>query len=208
MTARRSRSGSRASRQALRLGIDLDGVVADFNAGWIRLHREEFGSDLHPSMVQTWDGLAELGGFADMRAFWRWAEGGASRPSIFRHLELYPTALDTLRRLRRDGHHVVIVTTKPSWAVNDTFRWLADNEIPTREVHITDHKHEVDCDIYLDDSPTVLPDLLTHRADRLICRFVRPWNVALDGAVDISSWSGFYEIVDVRSRGPWIREPE
>jgi hypothetical protein len=66
----------------MRLGIDLDGVVADFNAGWIQLHRNEFGSDLRPEMVTTWDGLHELGGFADMGAFWRWARGNADRPSI------------------------------------------------------------------------------------------------------------------------------
>ena len=64
----------------LRLGVDLDGVVCDFNAGWMRLHMEEFGSELQPEMVVTWDNLHELGGFADMESFWRWAQGNADRP--------------------------------------------------------------------------------------------------------------------------------
>ena len=31
-------------RSPLRLGIDLDGVIADFNTGWIRLYNQEFGA--------------------------------------------------------------------------------------------------------------------------------------------------------------------
>ncbi|MGA9277125.1 5' nucleotidase, NT5C type [Ilumatobacter sp.] len=185
--------------RGLRLGIDLDGVVADFNAGWIKLHREEFGSELHPSMVQTWDGLAELGGFDDMRAFWAWAKGSDLRPSIFRHLEPYPTALDTLHRLRTDGHSIVVITTKPEWAVTDTFRWLADNRLPTREVHIADVKSTVECDMYLDDSPHVLPDLIENRPNATVCRFVRPWNHPLDGASDVDSWATFHALVTQRS---------
>lgn len=185
----------------MRLGIDLDGVVADFNAGWIRLHRDEFGSELHPEMVVTWDGLHELGGFADMRAFWRWARGNADRPSIFRHLDPYPGALETLHRLDRAGHAIVIVTTKPRWARVDTLRWLADHDVPTAEVHMTNRKHEVVCDVYLDDAPHVLHDLVRYRPGSVVCRFVRPWNEPVDGAVDISGWEDFHGVVTGRSRG-------
>lgn len=183
----------------MRLGIDLDGVVADFNAGWIKLHGDEFGSDLNPEMVTTWDGLHELGGFADMRAFWRWARGTGQRPSIFRHLDVYPDALDTLRTLDRAGHQIVIVTTKPKWARADTLRWLADHELPTGEVHMIDDKHRVGCDVYLDDSPHVLSSLVRHRADALICRFVRPWNEPVEGTIDVATWSDFHRLVTERS---------
>jgi 5'(3')-deoxyribonucleotidase len=187
------------SRSGLRLGIDLDGVVADFNAGWTALHRHEFGSTVEPSMVTTWNGLADLGGFTDMNEFWRWAQGNGQRPTLFRHLEPYPHALDTLRTLRRRGHRIVVITTKPGWAVYDTFRWLADNEMPTTEVHITDTKSDVDCDVYLDDSPHVLPDLVANRPDAIVCRFVRPWNDALDGTVDVADWAEFHQVVTERS---------
>lgn len=179
----------------MRLGIDLDGVVADFNAGWIRLHRDEFGSELRPEMVQTWDGLHELAGFADMRAFWRWARGNDERPSIFRHLDPYPDALETLHRLDRAGHDIVIVTTKPRWARVDTLRWLADHDLPTAEVHMTDVKHSVACDVYLDDAPHVLHELVRHRGSSTICRFVRPWNEPLAGTVEVASWDDFHTIV-------------
>lgn len=186
----------------MRLGIDLDGVVADFNAGWIRLHRDEFGSDLEPEMVTTWDGLHELGGFADMGAFWRWARGNADRPSIFRHLDAFPDALDSLHSLDQAGHDIVIVTTKPRWARTDTLRWLADHAVPTAEVHMIVEKHRVGCDVYLDDGPKVLPRLVEHRPRALVCRFVRPWNSPVDGAVDVHDWSEFRALVAQRSHAP------
>lgn len=185
----------------LRLGIDLDGVVADFNAGWMELHNSEFGGTLTPDLVTSWDGLHHLGGFGDMDEFWAWARGNEQRPSIFRHLTLLPGALDTLRALDAEGHRIVIVSTKPDWAVHETLHWLADNAIPTREVHLTFTKHEVDCDVYLDDAPIVLPGLVEHHPDALVCRFVRPWNGPVDGAIDVTSWAEFHALVTERSHG-------
>jgi uncharacterized HAD superfamily protein len=182
----------------MRLGIDLDGVVCDFNAGWMELHKAEFGSELEPEMVVTWNNLHELGGFADMRAFWKWAQATDDRPSIFRHLELYPDALETMHALRDQGHVIVIITAKPKWAIPDTLRWIADHQLPTEEIHVRYRKYKVACDVYLDDSPIVLPELLRKRPEATVCRMIRPWNVALEGAVDIADWKEFRQFIEGR----------
>ncbi|MEM7275570.1 MAG: hypothetical protein AAF547_21015 [Actinomycetota bacterium] len=182
----------------MRLGIDLDGVVAQFNEGWMRRHGEEFGSTLDPSMVTGWDGLHELGGFDDMVAFWSWFRNG-DRPSTFRHLDPYPGALETLHRLVATGHQVVILTHKFDWAIPDTFAWLGEVGMPSREVHIIEDKYAVACDVYLDDSPLVLPALVEHRPDALVCRFVRPWNRPVPGTVDVDGWPAFEQHVIKRS---------
>ena len=90
----------------------------------------------------------------------------------------------------------MIITTKPRWAIAETYAWIADNEIPTREVHITGRKWTVDCDIYLDDGPHNLESLVIERADRTVCRFVRPWNNPVGGSIDIESWDTFETLVD------------
>ena len=182
----------------MRLGIDLDGVVCDFNAGWMQLHMAEFGSELKPEMVVTWNSLHELGGFADMQAFWRWAQATEDRPSIFRHLEPFPDALETLHALRDAGHRIVILTAKPRWAIPDTLRWIADHELPTEEIHIRYRKYAVECDVYLDDSPMVLPDLVRHRSDAVVCRMIRPWNEPIEGTTDIVDWRSFGAFVESR----------
>ncbi len=63
------------SPEHLRLGIDLDGVVADFNGGWIARYNRDFGASLHPDQVIGWDELHALTAFRSMAEFWAWARG-------------------------------------------------------------------------------------------------------------------------------------
>ncbi|MFO7292925.1 MAG: hypothetical protein FWJ92_06415 [Actinomycetes bacterium] len=179
----------------MRLGIDLDGVVADFNSGWISRYNREFGTEIPFDAVRSWDAIPSLTHFRDMGEFWRWARDHDGR-SMFRHLEPYPGAIEALWRLARRGHHIVVLTTKPRWAIHDTFEWIAEHRLPTREVHILDRKWEVDCDVYLEDAPHNLERLVRYRPDRIVARYVRPWNHPVEGAVDVESWDDFERLVD------------
>jgi 5'(3')-deoxyribonucleotidase len=179
----------------MRLGIDLDGVVANFNRGWMTRYNREFGASLDETQVNHWDAAADLTHFPHMREFWEWAKGDATRASIFRSLEPYPGALATLDRLAVN-HHLIILTVKPRWAIADTFNWLADHHLPTREVHMVRRKWLVPCDIYLDDSPHLLPQLAEHRPEATVCRFVRAWNEPVAGCRDVAGWEEFATLVD------------
>ena len=179
----------------MRLGIDLDGVVADFNSGWINRYNSEFDSDVAFDAVRAWNAIPSLTHFRHMGEFWKWARDHDGH-SLFRHLEPYEDAVETLWDLTRRHHEIVILTTKPHWAIHDTFAWLSEHRIPTREVHILDHKWSVDCDVYLEDAPHNLRKMVEHLPDRTVCRFVRPWNTEVPGAVDVHGWSEFREVVD------------
>lgn len=181
-----------------RLGIDLDGVVADFNAGWITRYNEEFGADVPLDAVRAWDGLHQPTHFPDAAAFWRWAAGNADG-SVFRHLDAYDGAVEALGRLDDVGHEIVILTTKPHWAVHDTFAWIAEHRIPTREIHVLAGKWRVPCDVYLDDSPHQIRDIHRARPEALVCRFVRPWNGPIPGVRDIETWTEFTGLIEGRS---------
>jgi 5'(3')-deoxyribonucleotidase len=178
----------------MRLGIDLDGVVADFNTGWMERYNAEFGTALIPSMVDHWNAMMDIAHFDDENAFWEWARNGDG-PGLFRHLPTFPDAIPALNRLAA-SHEIVILTTKPSWATSETFQWIGDMQIPTREVHITRKKWLVSCDIYLDDGPHNLEKLVVERPDRTTCRFVRPWNDPIPGVVDIDSWDTFETLIN------------
>lgn len=182
----------------MRLGIDLDGVVADFTAGCIRLYNQDHGTDLRPAQIEEWHGILDITHFRSMGEFWTWARRGAG-PSLFRELETYEGATAWLDRLA-SAHEVVIITTKPSWAVHDTYAWLADKRIPTREVHITAQKWRIRCDVYLEDNPHQLHDLVRNRPEATVCRFVRPWNHPAPGLVDIHDWDEFGALVHDLSR--------
>lgn len=178
----------------LRLGIDLDGVVADFNAGWIPLYNQHFGTALDVADVDAWNSPVRLTHFTSMSQFWRWASTAGEGTSIFRILRPYPDAVEALQRLAR-RHKVVIITTKPTFAVHDTYAWLAEHRIPTNEVHILDDKTAVSCDIYLEDADHNLEDLCDAHPGATVCRFVRPWNVAHEGVRDVHDWGEFEDLV-------------
>jgi 5'(3')-deoxyribonucleotidase len=182
-------------RPRLRLGIDLDGVVADFNAGWIERYNAQFGSALLPEHVDIWDAPTLLTHFTNMSEFWSWARTAGGGASIFRVLQPYHGAIDALQRLARHDH-IVIVTTKPRFAVHDTFEWLAEHRVPTTEVHILDDKSEVACDVYLDDADHNIEALVAAHPTSLVCRYVRPWATSHAGAVDVTNWEQFEHQVE------------
>jgi 5'(3')-deoxyribonucleotidase len=185
----------------VRLGIDLDGVVADFTKGWIDFYNRDFGTELTPDQIVTWNGMTEITHFEKMSEFWRWSSDLDGR-SLFWHLEPFPGAIEALHRLHEDGHEIVILTMKPSFAKEDTHEWIASQGIPTTEVHILDDKWRIDCDAYLDDAPRVLRDLAANRPDRLVCRYVRPWNRPLAGAVDVANFDEFRDLLRPVERAP------
>ena len=177
-----------------RLGIDLDGVIADFNGGWTRRYNSEFGASISADDVVVWHAPVVLTHFASMSEFWRWAATSGDGASIFRVLDPFPGAIEAIERLAID-HCVVIVTTKPSFAIRDTFDWLEEHCVPADEVHIVDDKTLVDCDVYLDDADHNLQALRDARPSAAVCRFVRPWNRPHEGIADVRDWTEFERLV-------------
>lgn len=178
----------------MRLGIDLDGVVANFTEGWMRFYNLQHGTTLAESESQRWNDMITLTHFEDMREFWRWASDLDGR-SLFWHLNPFPGAVEAINDLHDEGHEIVILTQKPNYAVEDTKEWVAEVGIPASEVHIIDRKWSIDCDVYLDDGPHMVPALVEHRPYRTVCRYVRPWNDPVPGAVDVHDFDEFREVV-------------
>lgn len=177
----------------MRLGIDLDGVVADFNGGWVRAYNQDFRAKISTAELVEWDQIPRLTHFDHMSDFWTWARN-LKPGSLFSQLDPYPCAVESLIRLAGD-HDVIVVTTKPKWAEVDTYQWLVDKGVPAAEVHITREKWLVDCDVFLDDAPHVLSRLARYRPDATVCRFVRPWNGPLAGVIDVEGWPEFETLV-------------
>jgi 5'(3')-deoxyribonucleotidase len=177
----------------IRVALDMDGVLADFNTGWMRRYNREFGTQLEASAVREWDGLERLTHFGSMAAFWEWAR--ADVPTTFRDAPALPGAVEAACRIAQ-RHRLVIVSSKFEWAIADSLAWLAEHEVPAREVHFLWDKSQAACDIYLDDAPHHLSRLSSTLPRAVVCRMVHPWNAPLPRVVDIHSWSQFEALVE------------
>jgi len=179
----------------MRLGIDLDGVVANFTQGWMDFYNRDFGTNFSFEDSQNWGDLVDLTHFNNIGEFWDWSSD-LDGHSVFWHLDPFPGAVEALRALVDDGHHIIVITTKPSFAVQDTHDWVERHRLPAAEIHILEDKWLIDADVYLDDGPHILPPLVQHRPDRVVCRYIRPWNVPVDGAIDVRDFDEFRDVLD------------
>ena len=171
----------------MRIGVDLDGVVANFTKGWTKYYEEEFGKKILEVDIQSW-GLSEpLTHFKEDLDFWKWAKD-INGSSIFRNLEVYENSVETLNELSKSGHDIVIISSKPWWSIHDTLMWLGENKIPTKEIHFIEDKWTIDCEVYIDDAPYQLENYKENTVDKKIIRFVRSYNKPLDGVFDIYNW--------------------
>ena len=171
----------------MRIGVDLDGVVANFTKGWTKYYEEEFGKKILEDDIQSW-GLSEpLTHFKEDLDFWKWAKD-INGSSIFRNLEVYENSVETLNELSKSGHDIVIISSKPWWSIHDTLMWLGENKIPTKEIHFIEDKWTIDCEVYIDDAPYQLENYKENTVDKKIIRFVRSYNKQLDGVFDIHNW--------------------
>jgi 5'(3')-deoxyribonucleotidase len=141
------------------LGVDLDGVCADFYAGLRPIAAEWLGVPVEklPAAV-TWD-LPEWGvdkapgGYDALHRF------AVTQRDLFRVLPVMPGAPQALRRLSDEGVRIRIITHRlyikhfHQVAARQTIEWLDYHDIPYWDLCFMREKADVGADMYVEDSP-------------------------------------------------------
>jgi 5'(3')-deoxyribonucleotidase len=148
---------SQAQRQFV-LGVDLDGVVADFYGGIRPIAAEWLGvamASLTPTPgygLKEWR-LDSMGTYEDLDRF------AVTHRNLFRNLEPVPGAAAGLRRLSQAGVRIRIITHRlylkyfHEEAVQQTVAWLEHHGIPYWDLCFMKDKGAVGADLYIEDSP-------------------------------------------------------
>jgi uncharacterized HAD superfamily protein len=119
----------------VKIGIDVDDVVADCAAPYLRAFAKEFGLDLGDAVL-GWQLLDEFADVPKARKdeFRVNLYGGA----FFSELECYPDCADALARLNEAGHELHFITARSERRRRITEEWLEKHALLryARAVHL------------------------------------------------------------------------
>jgi 5'(3')-deoxyribonucleotidase len=178
------------------LGVDLDGVCADYTAGFRAAVATYLSVD--PTTLTdevTWD-FAEWG--LDRETFLAHHRRAVVEDHLFATMPAVDGASDALWRLSDAGVWIRIITHRliSNWnhatAVADTVRWLDDQRIPYRDLCFLGAKPEVGADLYVEDAPHNVEALRASGAAVIV--FDQPYNHHLPGP-RATSWDDVEDAV-------------
>lgn len=205
------------------LALDLDGTCADFYSRMREIAAEWTDTDLESLPKEADWGLERWGiGEANYLPFHRFA---VTQRALFETMSPIKGAPQALRRLSREGIRIRVVTHRlvvPHFhevAVAQTVRWLDDHGIPYWDLCFLRHKGAVEADLYVEDSPQNITDLLA--AGKEVIVFSNSTNVHLEtnSATRCADWAEaeatirtrYYEWLDSheleRPTGPGCEPP-
>jgi 5'(3')-deoxyribonucleotidase len=188
------------SVDGLILGVDLDGVCADFYGRMREIASEWFEKPLEQLTPSPSYGLEEWGieNHEQYESLHRFA---VTQRGLFKTCETIPGARVYLRRLSDEGVRIRIITHRlfihffHRDAVNQTIDWLDHYGIPYWDLCFMKDKEQVGADIYVDDSPD---NIIKLRSMGLytIC-FANSTNADM-GPPFAGSWEEVYRLVHAR----------
>lgn len=133
----------------MRIGVDMDGVLADFDKGWIDRWNQDHGTEFEYKNCDHWDALTSLTNVS-YDEWWEWAQ--SKHEDLFLNLDPLPGAVEGVQRLKKAEHDIVIITAKPRWAAGHPSAWLIEHDVPYDEIHVTSNKEYVLVDVLIDDA--------------------------------------------------------
>lgn len=182
------------------LGVDLDGVCADFYARMREIAAEWFEKPLGELTPDVTYGLPEWGiGTRDQyQSLHRFA---VSERNLFGTVSMVPGARRILRKLSDEKYHIRLITHRlfihyfHAVAVQQTIEWLDHHGIPYHDLCFMKEKDQVGADIYIEDSPDNIEDLRS-RGFYTIC-FANSTNTKV-GPPRARTWDEVYELIKVQ----------
>jgi hypothetical protein len=177
----------------MRIGLDVDGILYNWEQHARKLLKYEFGITLPES--SKWSSIEE----SITESQWRWL-WSTSVLDLFMFGSSYPEVSSATKALKDLGI-VSIITNIPRNIIPIRLGWLLRHEIWFDEFRTSPNFNKTEilplCDIYIDDSPFVAEDIL-NRSNKKLILWNRPWNQDFNSDkfyYRVSSWNETLEII-------------
>jgi 5'(3')-deoxyribonucleotidase len=146
------------------IGVDLDGVCADFYGRMREIAAEWFERPLTSLPMKVTYGLPEWG-ITSPNQYVSLHRFAVLQKNLFESLEMMPGARKYLRKLSDEKAHIRIVTHRlfiyyfHRNAVVQTIDWLDRHGIPYKSICFLKEKEHVNADVYIEDNPENVENL-------------------------------------------------
>jgi 5'(3')-deoxyribonucleotidase len=179
------------------IGVDLDGVCADFYGRMRQIAAEWFECPIDSLTPDVSFGLEEWGIRSEVQysSLHRFA---VTQRGLFESAPMIPGARSYLRKLSDEGARIRIITHRlfihyfHRTSVSQTIDWLDHHGIPYWDLCFMKDKEQVGADIYIEDSPRNVASLRA-KGCYTIC-FGNSTNVATPPP-RATSWKEAYELI-------------
>ena len=120
-------------------------------------------------------------------------------------------AITVLQKLKRAGHKIYFITSRPKQNQPLTFKWLRQNDIPFDGLEVIGHEypkgmygHKLQLDMFVDDLEKHLESMLHYkkRWRKGLLLLDKPWNMSYDGSrfVKVENWQEILRHVGIANR--------
>ena len=137
----------------MHIAVDADDVVVDFIGGMLAAVKKEHGVVIDPSAITEWNLHPVLDPILG-QSFWKWLR---EKEWLWANFPAVDGAIGAIDALRRDGHYLELVTSKPEWAEHNVWKFLGKWRPAFHRVTITklgDSKADfTNADVLIDDKP-------------------------------------------------------
>ncbi len=145
-------------KNSIVIGVDLDGVCADFYGRMRQIAAEWFERPIEELSTEVSYGLSEWG-ITNQSQYDSLHRFAVTQRELFSSMEVIPGARKYLRQLSDEGFRIRIITHRlfihyfHAAAVQQTVNWLDSHGIPYWDLCFMKAKTQVGADIYIEDSP-------------------------------------------------------
>lgn len=164
----------------MKLGIDIDDVVAEYVTGLTDYYNHAHFDNVKPVSIREWD----------LKKSFKKASSPEQMKALMDsfmyhdHFEKLPSvtgAVNTIHKLMGEGHTPYFITSRSSKAIDTTYKWLDRHGLPIERVYFNKDKgwlcERLGLDAHVDDGLHNLDDIASrdfHKTYTYL--FERPWN--------------------------------
>ena len=172
----------------MRLGFDLDEVVVDLTSEMENYIRDNYGIDWPKECFINYS-FNKCRFHEDEELNNRIIEGMlvvANDSSFQSKAEPVEGSVEVLQKLKRVGHKIFFISSRPKQNQPKTFRWLRNYDVPFDGLVLMGHEHEkgflgrkLDLDMYVDDLPKHLESMYRFKKNwrKSLLLLDKPWNI-------------------------------